>query len=59
MSGRGGVTYAWVSAPVLVTLILGVILLVVFVVWEWKVPNFPIVPITIFKIPTVVGVDVL
>ncbi|TFY51788.1 hypothetical protein EVJ58_g10381 [Rhodofomes roseus] len=52
----GGVSYGWVSAPVLVTLILGVITYVLFLVWEAKMAKFPIVPVFIFRHKTVAGV---
>ncbi|KZT66693.1 hypothetical protein DAEQUDRAFT_443061 [Daedalea quercina L-15889] len=40
----GGVSYGWTSAPVLVTLILGVIIYSLFLVWEAKMAKIPIVP---------------
>ncbi|EPQ54241.1 MFS general substrate transporter [Gloeophyllum trabeum ATCC 11539] len=55
-SGRGGVTYPWLSAQVLVPLILGVIVLAGFVVWEARYAALPIVPVHIFKYRTVNGV---
>ncbi|EPS99206.1 hypothetical protein FOMPIDRAFT_1060977 [Fomitopsis schrenkii] len=52
----GGVSYGWVSAPVLVTLILGVVVYALFLYWEAKMAKFPIVPVFIFRYKTVVGV---
>ncbi|EJT98276.1 MFS general substrate transporter [Dacryopinax primogenitus] len=52
----GGVIYAWVSAPVIVTMVVGVLLMAAFMVFEAYVPRIPIVPISIFKYRTVVGV---
>jgi predicted MFS family arabinose efflux permease len=52
----GGITYSWKSAPVLVTLILGIVIFVIFLVWEGKGARLPIVPPRIFRHKTVVGV---
>ncbi|KAF8809750.1 hypothetical protein BYT27DRAFT_6516279 [Phlegmacium glaucopus] len=55
----GGVLFSWDSPPVLVPLLCGVLILVVFCVWEWKgarLPIVPIVPMYIFKHTTVAGV---
>ncbi|KDQ59098.1 hypothetical protein JAAARDRAFT_652302 [Jaapia argillacea MUCL 33604] len=52
----GGVTYPWLSAAVLVPLLLGGVVLVAFLVWEAKWAVIPIIPIHIFKYKTVVGV---
>lgn len=40
----GGTTYPWVSAPVLVTLLLGVGFFVVFIIWEARFAKLPIIP---------------
>ncbi|KAH9921048.1 major facilitator superfamily domain-containing protein [Fomitopsis serialis] len=56
---RGGVSYGWVSAPVLVPLILGVVVYALFVFWEAKMAKFPIVPVFIFRYKTVVGVFIV
>ena len=40
----GGVTYPWVSAQVLVPLFLGLLVLVLFLVWEAKFTALPIMP---------------
>lgn len=42
-SCRGGVQYEWTSAEVLSTLIIGVLLYVGFILYEWKVPKLPII----------------
>ncbi|KDQ58485.1 hypothetical protein JAAARDRAFT_34295 [Jaapia argillacea MUCL 33604] len=52
----GGVTYPWVSAQVLVPLILGITVLAVFLLWESKWAKLPIIPVHIFKHSTVSGV---
>lgn len=51
----GGVTYPWVSAPVLVPMLLGAAIFVLFVFWEGKYAALPIMPLHIFKYKTVVG----
>lgn len=40
----GGREYSWDSAPVIVTIVVGVVVAVVFVLWEWKGPQYPLVP---------------
>lgn len=52
----GGVTYPWISAPVLVPLFLGAAVFVVFLFWEAKFAKLPIIPVHIFKNKTVTGV---
>ncbi|KIJ39865.1 hypothetical protein M422DRAFT_174487 [Sphaerobolus stellatus SS14] len=52
----GGVTFPWVSAKVLGTLISGIVVLVIFCLWEWKGARLPIVPMYIFRHSTVCGV---
>ncbi|KAH8831209.1 MFS general substrate transporter [Flagelloscypha sp. PMI_526] len=52
----GGVTYKWESAPVLIPLVLGAVILGGFVIWEWRFAKLPIVPVHIFANPTVLGV---
>ncbi|KZT60557.1 MFS general substrate transporter [Calocera cornea HHB12733] len=52
----GGVVYAWASAPVIVTMVLGVLFMGGFMTFEAFVPRIPIVPVSIFKYRTVVGV---
>ncbi|KAM0751138.1 MFS general substrate transporter [Meredithblackwellia eburnea MCA 4105] len=55
----GGVTYSWSSAPVIVVFVLGVFILAGFCVWESRGANIPVLPMRMFRIPTVVGVAVL
>ncbi|KAI9034164.1 major facilitator superfamily-domain-containing protein [Hyaloraphidium curvatum] len=43
-----GVTAGWVSAQTLVPLILGAIIVIAFVLYEWKVPKEPSVPMRLF-----------
>ncbi|KAJ2657415.1 hypothetical protein IW148_005173 [Coemansia sp. RSA 1199] len=45
----GGQDHPWKSAAVIVTLILGIVLLAVFVLIEWKVAKEPIMPLRLFK----------
>ena len=52
-------TYPWASAHVLVPLILGVVIFVVFIVWEAKYAKLPIIPVHIFKNKTVTGVYIV
>ena len=42
----GGYSHPWVSAYVLATLIVGLLLIVTFVVWEWKFAPYPMVPVS-------------
>ncbi|KAG0057455.1 hypothetical protein BGZ83_010023 [Gryganskiella cystojenkinii] len=46
----GGNTYAWNSGIVIGLLCAGVVMTVIFVLVEWKIPKEPIVPIHLFKI---------
>ncbi|KAF8520350.1 MFS general substrate transporter [Hysterangium stoloniferum] len=55
----GGVTFSWVSAPVLGTLISGIFVIVLFCLWEWKGARLPIVPMHIFRHSTVTGVYIV
>ncbi|KAJ5726664.1 uncharacterized protein N7483_008021 [Penicillium malachiteum] len=47
--GYGGVAYPWDSAVVICLIIFGVVTLGVFVVVEWKVAKYPIVPMRLFQ----------
>ncbi|KAF9087933.1 hypothetical protein BGX23_007738 [Mortierella sp. AD031] len=49
----GGSKYAWNSGIIIGLLVAGVVLIVVFAVVEWKIPNEPILPIHLFKIHNV------
>ncbi|KAI5476315.1 hypothetical protein MNV49_007886 [Pseudohyphozyma bogoriensis] len=52
----GGVSFPWVSGPVLGCLFAGVIVLALLMVWEGKVAKIPIVPPKIFRYRTVAAV---
>lgn len=45
----GGVSFPWSSATVLCLLVFGVILVVLFVINEWKFARFPMMPLTLFQ----------
>jgi MFS family permease len=45
----GGGEYAWNSAHVIATLVVGVAVCVAFVLWQWKGAAFPLVPMHIFR----------
>lgn len=45
----GGYSHPWISAYVLCTLIVGVLLIAFFVVWEWKFAKDPMIPHEMFK----------
>ena len=45
----GGYQFPWTSAKVLAPLIIGIILILLFPLWEWKGPKYPMVPGAIFK----------
>ncbi|KAI1805390.1 MFS general substrate transporter [Daldinia bambusicola] len=51
----GGSEYPWDSVAVIVTLVLGFLLCVAFVLWQWRGPKFPLVPLHIFKSKIVNG----
>ncbi|ORY34961.1 putative tetracycline efflux protein [Naematelia encephala] len=54
----GGAKYAWDSAAVLAPLIIGCALFLVFIVVEMKFAALPLIPMHLFRNPTVVGVSV-
>ena len=45
----GGGEYAWNSAHVIATLVVGVTISTVFMLWQWKGTSTPLVPVHIFK----------
>lgn len=51
----GGYTHDWTSAYVLCTLLIGLVLIISFVVWEWKFAPNPMVPGAIFAGQKIVG----
>ncbi|KAF8189751.1 MFS general substrate transporter [Pholiota molesta] len=52
----GGVTFPWTSAAVLATLFSGILVCILFCIWEWKGATLPIVPMYMFKDSTISGV---
>lgn len=52
--GSGGYTHSWGSAYVLSTLIIGIVLILAFVGWEWKGAKHPMVPPQLFTNNTIV-----
>lgn len=40
----GGREYAWNSVQVIVTMVIGVVVSIGFVIWQWKGPRYPLVP---------------
>ncbi|EGV64972.1 hypothetical protein PSN45_005325 [Yamadazyma tenuis] len=48
----GGSTFAWNSPLVIVMFIVGTLSLVGFVVIEWKIPELPMIPLHLFKVPS-------
>ena len=53
----GGYTHPWTSAYVLATLIVGIILLGTWVIWEWKFAKHPMIPKELFMGQRVVGLS--
>jgi len=53
----GGNTAPWTSAYVLCTFLIGIALIGVFIVWEWKFAKYPMVPFELFKGQRVVGLS--
>lgn len=45
----GGGQYAWNSAHVIATIMVGVVISVAFVIWQWKGASIPLVPMHIFR----------
>jgi hypothetical protein len=45
----GGYTHPWTSAYVLCTLIIGFLMIVAWILWEWKGAKHPMVPMELFK----------
>lgn len=52
--GSGGYTHSWGSVYVLSTLIIGIVLILAFVGWEWKGAKYPMVPPQLFTNNTIV-----
>ncbi|KAI6778491.1 putative transporter-like protein [Emericellopsis cladophorae] len=51
----GGGEHPWNSASVIATLVVGLAVCVGFVLWQWKGPRYPLVPLRIFKSKIVNG----
>ena len=45
----GGETYPWDSATVVCLIVFGVLTFVLFVLYEWKVPKYPVMPLGLFN----------
>ncbi|KAI1283513.1 major facilitator superfamily domain-containing protein [Xylaria sp. FL0933] len=45
----GGVDYPWNSAHVIAALVVGFVVCVVFVLWQWKGAKYPLIPLHVFK----------
>ncbi|POS82511.1 hypothetical protein EPUL_004232, partial [Erysiphe pulchra] len=45
----GGVVYPWLSLHVIITLVLGGLSAILFLLWEWKVAQLPLLPLSIFN----------
>ncbi|CAK7234797.1 hypothetical protein SBRCBS47491_009070 [Sporothrix bragantina] len=54
----GGTSYAWSSAGSIAPLVVGAALAVVFITVELKFAALPLIPMHIFKIPTVAGANI-
>ncbi|KAF5362270.1 hypothetical protein D9756_002066 [Leucocoprinus leucothites] len=55
----GGVTFPWNSPIILGTLIGGLAICVLFVIWEWRGAKLPVLPMYIFKYSTVSGIYIV
>lgn len=53
----GGYTHPWTSAYVLCTLLIGLGMLVVWIIYEWKFAKYPMVPKELFMGQRVVGLS--
>ncbi|KAF1931165.1 MFS general substrate transporter [Didymella exigua CBS 183.55] len=47
----GGVTYAWSSAFFIGATVVGVVLTILFVLYEWKIASLPIMPLRLYRAP--------
>ena len=45
----GGETYPWHSATVVCLIVFGVLTFISFLLYEWKVPKYPVMPLGLFK----------
>lgn len=55
----GGYTHPWKSAYVLATLVIGILLIIAFVLWEMKGAKSPMVPKELFQGQKIIGVTFL
>ncbi|KAH9209511.1 fungal trichothecene efflux pump [Leptodontidium sp. 2 PMI_412] len=55
----GGYTHPWKSAYVLAQLIIGILLIIAFIIWEWKGAKLPMVPRELFQGQQTIGVTFL
>lgn len=44
-----GAQYAWDSGAVIAPLVVGFVTCVAFILWQWKCPRYPLVPLYVFK----------
>ena len=51
----GGVSYPWASAIVICLIVFGAVTLVLFALVEWKIPRYPLVPLRLFRDPSIVA----
>jgi len=49
----GGTTYPWKSPVIIALLVVGVVFIPIFAVWELYVPRFPVLPMQMFKVRNV------
>ncbi|KAH7004519.1 major facilitator superfamily domain-containing protein [Fusarium venenatum] len=51
----GGKEYAWNSSQVISTLVIGTAVSIAFMLWQWKGPKYPLIPLHIFRSKIVNG----
>ncbi|RKF74557.1 Efflux pump dotC [Golovinomyces cichoracearum] len=52
----GSVNFPWLSLRIIITLSIGGILMIAFLLWQWKGAKLPILPLGIFKSRMVMGI---
>jgi EmrB/QacA subfamily drug resistance transporter len=45
----GGETYPWDSATVICLILFGALTFALFILYEWKIPKYPVMPLSLFK----------
>lgn len=45
----GGVSFPWNSVTVICLIVFGISLMILFIVYEWKIVRYPLMPLAIFK----------